>query len=276
MNGFHLSDTHFIRPDASERLGAVPIADDGTRLRRVLRAAMNYAQKPDFFLITGDLVHEGDAEDYRAYRALLDECCGDVPYYVCLGNHDRHRAFHEGFLGESGDAPYVRSSVQGGLRIISLDSSPEDATVMGRITPEQLAFLREELKTPAPKGTVVLLHHPPCGVVYESFAAHCPEMEELAKLLESGEVRAVFSGHTHFVSCSGRNGVLYSTAASTAFSMEMRRADRGMVFSDRSTFNLVRVGEDGVFAGTEDMDEKAVLLRISAEEMAKVINQEIA
>ena len=58
--------------------------------------------------------------------------------------------------------------------------------------------------------------------------------------------------------------------------MEMRRADRGMVFSDRSTFNLVRVGEDGVFAGTEDMDEKAVLLRISAEEMAKVINQEIA
>ena len=80
--------------------------------------------------------------------------------------------------------------------------------------------------------------------MYESFAAHCPEMEELAELLESGEVRAVFSGHTHFVSCSGRNGVLYSTAASTAFSMEMRRADRGMVFSDRSTFNLVRVGED--------------------------------
>jgi len=278
LNIFHLSDTHFTKaiPDAPGGFDAPSVVDDGTRLRRVLQTSLSYAQKPDLFLITGDLVHEGDAEDYKRYRALLDECCEGIPYYVCLGNHDRHQAFYEGFLGESErTGPYFYSTMQDGLRIIALDSSPVDATILGKVTREQLDFLKKELSCPAPKGTIVILHHPPRGVIYESFSAHCPEMEELAALLESGEVRGVFSGHTHFVSCSGKHGVLYSTASSTAFSMEMREADRGMVFSNRSTFNLIRIDEENLFVGTEDMDDKKVLLRISAEKMEQLIKQEI-
>lgn len=275
MNFFHLSDTHLVRPDQESGTSARknPIVDDGTRLKAVLQAAVNYPQKPDFFLITGDLVHEGEAEDYRLLREILEENCGGIPYYVCLGNHDRHAAFWEGFLGELGTAaPYYNSAMQEGLRIITLDSSPEDGCISGKVTPEQIAFLREELKTSAPKGTIVILHHPPKGTVYKSFEGHCLAVPELNELLESGEVRAVFSGHTHFMSCTAAGSALYATAGSTAFSMATRETEGGMTFTDQSVWNLVRLTEREIFVGTENMDQNNVLLHLSEAEMSEMLS----
>lgn len=275
MNFVHLSDTHLLhsRPaPGGTTYDPALVADDGSRLRAALKAAVAHPQRPDFVILTGDLVHEGEAEDYRFLRSILEECCQGIPYYVCLGNHDRHAAFWEGFMGESGkSAPYVTTVMQEGLRIVILDSSPEDGDAVGTLPQEQLDYLRDELKTSAPKGTVVLLHHPPLGNVMESMDDLCPRREELCELLAGGEVKAVFSGHTHFFTCNYADTVLYATAASTVMSMD-NRVQSGISFIDTCSFNIGRITAQGVQIGFENLYEgHRTLARITPEMMAKMM-----
>ena len=116
------------------------------------------------------LVHEGTAEDYAYFKSILEDNCKGIPYIVCLGNHDRRQAFWEGFLEKTGVAkPYVETTMINGLRIIALDTSPVDGNEIGEMPQEQLDYLAKELKTVAPKGTIVILHHPPQGFVLKGF-----------------------------------------------------------------------------------------------------------
>lgn len=280
MRFVQLSDTHLLKnrpvPGGTAYDPAL-VTDDGAKLRAALRAAAAHPQRPDLFFLTGDLVHEGTAEDYRYLRELLDECCGGIPYYVCLGNHDRHRAFYEGFLGESGkDGPYLYSVTQDGLRIIALDTSPEDGMAVGALPAEQVDYLREALKTPAPKGTVVLLHHPPAGNVLAGMEHLCPLRPELLEAVRGTDVRAVLSGHTHFASFSYRDGVFYGTAPSTVCSGDNAAAGE-MVMVEDSAFLLGTLGETGVSAGIESMNGgRRILAEITREMMEKMMPRETA
>lgn len=253
MNFVHLSDTHvlFEKPQENEQFNAALLVDDGSSLRAAIQKAVRYPQKPDVFFLTGDLVHEGTAEDYRFLKSILDEACEGIPYFLALGNHDRRGAFWEGFYGEEGKTdPYVAVDELDGLRVISLDTSPTDGNEVGEMPQEQLDFLKRVLEKPAPKGSVVLLHHPPLGNVLSGFANLCPKRDAFHEIVKNSDVKVVLSGHTHFLTVNTRDSILYSTAASTAFTMDNACVD-AVRFVDACDFNIGRIAEDGVYIGAE-------------------------
>jgi 3',5'-cyclic AMP phosphodiesterase CpdA len=255
MNFIHLSDTH-IRVTEMEKNDLFPaekIIDDGTRLRKLLGTAKSQMPPPDFVLITGDLVHEGTAEDYRFLKNLLDEELGGIPCFAALGNHDRHGAFWEGFMNSPGETgPYYTSAVMDGLKIITLDSSPADGMERGGLSPEQIVFLRDELASPSPRGSILIMHHP-MDCVYAGFyplllADHCG----LKELVREQNIRAVFTGHTHFPGFHVSGNTLFATASSSAFGMDFTEPGE-VVFRNSASYFSGRISGHQILMGFVDM-----------------------
>jgi 3',5'-cyclic AMP phosphodiesterase CpdA len=248
------------------------LSDSGEKLRIALRHAKGL--EPDFFIFTGDLVFEGAKEDYEQLKAVLDDELKYVPYFFALGNHDRRAAFWEGFMNEPGkDAPYYSCESFDGLRVISLDSSPVDGCILGRFLREQTDFVREILKEPSPKGSILLFHHP-INCAFERFAGHLTENgAELIEALKGGDVRAVFTGHTHFSDFHTVGGVLCATAPSTCFGMDL--IDENVLrFTDASSYLMGRISEDCVFVSQVDVGGAEVLFNISAENFYQLYTEQ--
>ena len=53
--------------------------------------------RPDLVLCTGDLVQDGEAEEYRRLVELLEPLA--MPYYVIPGNHDDREGLRAAFAG---------------------------------------------------------------------------------------------------------------------------------------------------------------------------------
>lgn len=235
----HITDTHVNAPG---RAGLYQ-QDMGRKLRQVFAHVMNANVRPAFFVISGDLVHEGDADDYRYLRQLLEEEASafHAPVLVCLGNHDHRGPFREGFLGEAPtEEPYYRSETIDGLRVILLHSQIESSPV-GTIDEEQLNWLNDELKTPAALGSVIVLHHPllpSLGFELDSF--HLTNMDEVAKVIEGRDVIGILAGHIHTNRTGAFQGVICAASSGSAFALEMLR-DQTVRFFDNSSYNLVTV-----------------------------------
>ncbi len=100
LNFIQLSDTHLLklRPvSGTAAYDPARITDDGAKLKAALRAAIAHPQRPDLLFLTGDLMHEGTAEDYRylrdrgkafsqILRAIL-EAEGTVPFHCTTGKN---------------------------------------------------------------------------------------------------------------------------------------------------------------------------------------------
>ena len=114
-----------------------------------------------FVLITGDLVEDGSHQAYQTLRSALAPLI--APVHLMLGNHDRRGPFAEVFDEAHRDANgFVQFAVEGpDARLICLDTLDEGAAA-GRLCPDRLAWLREELSaTPDDKALAVAMHHPP-------------------------------------------------------------------------------------------------------------------
>lgn len=194
----HLSDTHLLA-DGGAHYGLV---DTTANLRRVLDRAAGVGAL-DLVIVTGDCSEDGSRGSYAALRGMVEPWAkqrGARAVFV-MGNHD----LPEGFTAELGDgaggaAPVgpVDAVVRlGGLRLIVLDSTVAGAGY-GRLQPEQLARLRDELAVPAPDGTVVALHHPPVPAATELLQGLALQQPEaLAEVLRGSDVRLVLAGHYH-------------------------------------------------------------------------------
>jgi 3',5'-cyclic AMP phosphodiesterase CpdA len=155
-----VTDTHIL-PRAEDRLHGVDTLAN-------LRAAVDLVEarniQPDAFLFTGDLADKGDPASYARLRAVFEdvERRFGVPALAAVGNHDNRPALREELLGEpASEAPLYYRRWLGDLRIVVLDSSVPGAA-QGALDAEQLAWLRAELETLAPEGTVLVVHHPRC------------------------------------------------------------------------------------------------------------------
>ena len=167
----HLSDTHLT--SAGIRYNGVIDADAALdRAVAVLRAAVADGRRIDAVVVSGDLTDSGDPDAYHRLEAALGRVTvtltvdgpAGIPLIFATGNHDVRRQFHRHLLRLGGtddtDGPILQVRAVRGLRIIVLDSTiPGHGH--GRLLPEHLDELRDELRTPAAAGTVVVLHHAP-------------------------------------------------------------------------------------------------------------------
>lgn len=213
----HLSDLHVLRDYRGSAL-------EGPPLRQILPPSAFFlaglrqavAERPDLIVLTGDLVHEGTEEDYAYLRELVEENAGGFPVLPVLGNHDFKACFYRGYLGQEKSGPYFYKYEQSGVRFLVLDTARERCAC-GSISDQQLDWLEEELKTPAPGGTILLGHHP-----LESRQAwfHTDCTERFCRILAESDAFAYLCGHAHYAEVRTVLGLRQVTAESFAFGVE--------------------------------------------------------
>lgn len=213
-------------------------------LDQALRAVERAGLRPAAVLFTGDLTESGTGAEYRRLRGLVDPALarlGTRPVYVA-GNHDDRAALREHLLGQPLDtAPLDQVSWFGNLRVIALDSTVPGHGY-GLVDATQLDWLRAELATPAPDGTVLTLHHPPLPTpVPLSGAIELQNRAALAEALTGSDVRMVLAGHTHVVSAGSLAGIPVWTGGPVATTFDSLLSDgalRGLASPSISRIDL--------------------------------------
>ena len=214
MTFLQLSDLHLVPP--GRLLGGV---DPMRQLRSVLARIERLEVAPAFIVVSGDLTDDGSAESYEVVNEVLSELGdGGTPVLLALGNHDDRATFRRVVLGEEradDQDPYYHSRLIDGLRVIVLDSTiPGEAG--GALGAAQLAWLEGELEMPAPRGNLIVLHHP-CRLAgpahhYPAFIVREAAALEAIVARHRDRVVGVLAGHSHQANSAPFGGTLHATA----------------------------------------------------------------
>jgi 3',5'-cyclic AMP phosphodiesterase CpdA len=193
-----ISDLHIKRPGAL----AYRRVDTAAYLMRCVDSLNALNPRPDAVVITGDLVDQGDPDQYAHLRSLLAPLA--MPYYLLVGNHDARDALRDTFhdreeLRTGGDFVQYAADI-GPLRLIALDSMVPGQSA-GLLCDTRLAWLADQLDAARDKPVIVALHHPP----FVSGIGHMDELrlepasaEKLAALVaRHPNVERVMCGHVH-------------------------------------------------------------------------------
>lgn len=242
----HLSDTHLLGGDRllGERY------DTAANLRRTLDAAEATGVRPDAVVFTGDLTDLGEPEAYWALRAAVEPWAERLgaPVVWVAGNHDERPALRAGLLDEEPSLDPVTGVWDlDGLRIIALDSTVP-GWHHGDLDAAQLDWLRDELATPAPLGTILALHHPPLPTHIPFFdILELRDQPRLAAAIAGSDVRAILAGHLHYSTSGTFAGVPVSVAAASCYTMDLARpADEVNGMDAGQSFHLVHVWDDTI------------------------------
>jgi 3',5'-cyclic-AMP phosphodiesterase len=210
-----ITDLHVVPEGSLLPNGVDPVPPLVTVLDAVVAAGDQVAA----VLFTGDLVDSGDPASYRRLRGIIEPVFARlrVPALFAAGNHDDRSALREHLLGVApSTAPLDHVTRIGGVRVIVLDSTVP-GYAYGELTDDQLAWLADELATPAPDGTVLALHHPPLpspSRLIQGIELH--DRAGLGEVLAGSDVRIVLCGHTHVTSAGTLAGIPVWVGASTA------------------------------------------------------------
>ena len=191
-----LSDLHVV-PTGETSHGV----DTGARARRAAaELAANHGDAA-FCVLLGDLADHGAPGAYAVLRDALSVL--KMPLHFLLGNHDHRGNFLAAFpgAGHAGDGfvQSVRDTEMG--RFIFLDSHEPDH-VNGMLCAARMAWLVARLDEAKGMPAYVFVHHPPfrVGNFMDDIMLTAPGLAEA--LRAHGDVRHLFSGHTHR-HCSG-------------------------------------------------------------------------
>jgi 3',5'-cyclic-AMP phosphodiesterase len=263
----HLSDTH-LRAHGARLYGSV---DAESFLARALRAIEQSGVRPDALVFTGDLADHGEADAYARIRAMVEPLAErlDAAVVWVMGNHDDRAAFREGLLDSTGAAAVDRSDELDGLRIVTLDTTVPGAH-HGEISDAQLDWLRAELATPAPLGTILALHHPPVPSVLDLAATvELRDQSRLAEVLRGSDVRAIIGGHLHYSTFATFAGIPVSVASATCYTQDLTVPVGGTRPRDGAQgFNLVHIYDDTIVHSVVPLEETTALQYVDAAESA--------
>jgi 3',5'-cyclic AMP phosphodiesterase CpdA len=236
-----ISDVH-LTTDGSLPPGVRPRDNLIAGLRLLEEAGI----RPDVFLLTGDLADDGDGDCYDDLAGILAGAAsqGDASVIYLPGNHDDRDMFRRRLLGGDGAGPVNQTHWREGLRIVALDSTVpgEDG---GALAEETLGYLRSELGSPAPDGTVVALHHPPLRSPIQPMSRMgLRDPERLRDAIAGSDVRLVLCGHNHHEALGtiGTVPVWVSPACAYRLDTASTQAFRGV---PGSAFSRIDLSEDG-------------------------------
>ena len=238
----HLSDIHYNPRDNSNISTMLREREILVEKRLPVCLENLKIRKPDVLLITGDLTHEGCADDYAYLKKQIGTALPGVPVLCSMGNHDRRSAFRSGFLGEgeaAPDGPYYASMVAKGYRFISLDSSWEKG-MEGTFPEDALTYLREKLDGPGVCGNILIMHHPVMTMAgHLSFSM----TDAFQEILQSGKITAIFNGHVHGCYTGTVCGVPQFTSDSLKTGSDLNGGR--ISYNDRSGYQIVTFYESG-------------------------------
>jgi Icc protein len=268
----HISDTHFLA-GRSPLYGRI---DTDANLVRALDALEASRIAIDALLFTGDIADRGEPDAYARVRALVEPAAARMGAEIVwvMGNHDDRGAFHAGLLdGADGTpgaaeptAPIDRVFDLGELRIIALDTSVPGYH-HGELAAEQLDWLRDQLSTSAPHGTLLALHHPPVPspVAYMQ-VLELQRQHELAEVVRGSDIRAILGGHLHYSTHGSFAGIPVAVAAATCYTMDASAPDATLVGRDGGqSITLVHVYSDQVVHSIVPLGDFDVVARFDSD-----------
>ncbi|MCO4880095.1 phosphodiesterase [Paraburkholderia caribensis] len=193
-----ISDLHIKRPGAL----AYRRVDTAAYLSRCVERLNALAPAPDAIIITGDLVDQGEPEQYEHLKSLLAPL--KIPYYLLVGNHDDRTALRATFIDHKElhtNSEFIQYTVDiGPLRLIALDSMVPGQSA-GLLCDARLAWLEAQLQTAHDKPVIVALHHPPfvSGIGHmDALRLDPASAKKLAALIaRHPNVERVICGHVH-------------------------------------------------------------------------------
>ena len=250
----HVSDLHYRKDPKGARapFSQVLVAMDSP-LCQMKELLVRLDRPVDFVIITGDLVHDGDREDYISLKAQLDGLL-DVPYFVVSGNHDDGELVREVFLS-GGGLSYVRELPF--VRLIALDTSAPNCPD-GMVDRDGLRLLEQVGRDEKP--TIVFTHH---HLFRDQFVLPPAQgAEELLEVLEKAAVEAVLCGHTHHY-FQARIGTLpYYTAGSLSFAGE-NGSDGSLSFYQNSGATLFVYSDGTLSAHPVSLGPEKLLCKVN-------------
>ncbi|MEE9387188.1 MAG: phosphodiesterase [Paracoccaceae bacterium] len=208
-----MSDLHFL---AEGRL--VAGHDPQVRLQAAVRHIQCHHQDADFCAISGDLVNEGTASDYRELKQQLAglgmECL------LMVGNHDDRAELAQVFARPKDAMPehwqYFRQH-DGGLYVF-LDSL-KPGSGAGELCGARMGWLQDLLRKNTDVPTYIFMHHPPMrlGLPMQDKIMLEQGDEFLDLISAHPQVRHLFMGHVHRPVTGAIYGVPYATMRSVLY-----------------------------------------------------------
>ena len=221
----HLSDPHLLA-DGVLQYGAV---DTEAGLARALERLRHVHPAPQVLVFTGDLADKAEPAAYRRLRELVEPVAAELGAQVVwvMGNHDERPDYAAGLFDLESHATQDRVYDVAGLRVIALDTSVPGYH-HGDLTDDQLAWLADELATPAEHGTILAMHHPPIPVPMLRAAEiiELLDQHQLAAVVEGTDVRSILGGHFHFSTYSMFAGVPVSVASASCYTSDPAPVER--------------------------------------------------
>ncbi|KRL04503.1 metallophosphoesterase [Liquorilactobacillus oeni] len=238
-----ISDTHLTPagevPSFNQQL------DPFDKLSQVFADVKKMEVKPDYVVITGDLIHEGTTSDYAELKKNLhkEEQNLGIPIFVLLGNHDRTEPFYEGFLGQQAKSKFYQKVTLKGIDNYFLDTTFGNIE-QGYLDQKQLDWLSEHLSKDNKNPALIFMHHPIAGASLKHMRFSVLQNgSELLQVCGQGNVKGIFSGHIHFPTTYLTEGILNSVAESTAYHIDCRNNQQHYV-NDAVGYNIITLSEE--------------------------------
>jgi predicted phosphodiesterase len=206
-----ISDSHigFNKPANQDVTGTLKLAIDKINALSV---------RPELLLHTGDITHSAKPAEFDTAQQLIKSAKAGETFYVA-GEHDfasddgaQYKArFGKGTLGTGWYSFNHR-----GVHFIGLNNCLQ-VDALGRLGPDQLAWLKQDLAGLSASTPIVIFAHIPLWMVYPEWGWGTQDgAEALSYLKRFGSV-TVLNGHIHQVVQKVEGNVAFHTATSTAF-----------------------------------------------------------
>jgi 3',5'-cyclic AMP phosphodiesterase CpdA len=271
MTLMHLSDTHLLAGD--EKLFTV--LETEKKLEALFERTVSSGVDLTAVVITGDLTDLGEPEAYRKLANMVNPWAQSLGAEVVwvMGNHDERGPYSDILMGtgpsnDPQDAVYEWD----GLRLIVLDTSVPGYH-HGELTSDQITWLGNQLATPAPRGTLLAMHHPPIPTPVTLMGLiELERQDEFWNTVAGTDVRGILAGHLHYATFSTRHAIPLSIAPGMCYNIDLLGAkDRVLVAADRGqAVSLVSVYPDQVVFSHLSANDMPEIHGFSAEAIEQI------
>jgi 3',5'-cyclic AMP phosphodiesterase CpdA len=208
-----ISDSHvgFDKPANPDALGT---------LHEAIAKTKDVKTRPAFMIHTGDITHLSKPDEFDNAAQLIGEAKLDVHYVP--GEHDfvdegKGKAYLDRYgKGTKGQGWY--SFDDHGVHFIGLVNVADlKAGGLGRLGPDQLAWLADDIKDKPDSTPIVVFAHIPLWTVYAEWGWGTDDGLQALNLLKRFGSVTVLNGHIHQIVQKVEGNMTFHTARSTAF-----------------------------------------------------------
>jgi Icc protein len=232
LQSYSLSRMEEGRPTSVGELSFVQISDSHMGFNKAanpdvvgtLKAAVDkingLATPPEFLLHTGDISHLSKPEEFDLVDEVLKGAQAKEVFFV-PGEHDVLNDDGKAYLeryGKGTKGAGWRSFDKKGVHFIGLVNVLNlKAGGLGTLGPEQLAWMKDDVRRLRPSTPIVVFAHIPLWSVYPEWGWGTEDSAQALALLKKFGSVTVLNGHIHQTMQKVEGRVTFHTAASTAF-----------------------------------------------------------